>query len=257
MIERWWVEARRQPGPPPRQPDPAHPGQPQARPAGAPAHHHLLPGYLPGARDGGGQREEPEPRHRRRPHRPRRPTGRGGAPGPGLGPRRLLPPPAGGTAALSCTTSTARSATCWPAPGPLGPGRHRVVFRFDRARGTPADRPPWRSTATVVAEAQLPPFTVAAFSATGAGLTCGYEFGPGRRGGLPGPVSRAPPPSTRPPSPSASRSRSTPWSSSSGSWPSSRRAVVGQPAGLRPPAGGPTHRSLLGLSALVAMASDP
>jgi hypothetical protein len=30
----------------------------------------------------------------------------------------------------------------------------------------------------VVAEGPIPTFTVAAFSATGAGLTCGYELGP-------------------------------------------------------------------------------
>ena len=33
MVDRWWAEARAQPGPPPRQPGPAHAGQSQARPA--------------------------------------------------------------------------------------------------------------------------------------------------------------------------------------------------------------------------------
>ncbi len=60
---------------------------------------------------------------------------------------------------------------------PLEPGRHRVVFRFDRQgrAGGPAEL---EVDGLLVAEAQLPLFTVAAFSATGAGLTCGYEFGP-------------------------------------------------------------------------------
>jgi hypothetical protein len=59
----------------------------------------------------------------------------------------------------------------------LGPGRHRVVFRFDREgnAGGPASL---EVDGETVAERQLPLFTVAAFSATGAGLTCGYEFGP-------------------------------------------------------------------------------
>ena len=60
---------------------------------------------------------------------------------------------------------------------PLGPGRHRVVFRFDR-QGNAGGPAALEVDGEVVAEAQFPLFTVAAFSATGAGLTCGYEFGP-------------------------------------------------------------------------------
>ncbi|HLH27412.1 MAG TPA: arylsulfatase [Acidimicrobiales bacterium] len=59
----------------------------------------------------------------------------------------------------------------------LEPGRHRVAYRFERAE-------PGGGVGTisvdgaVVAEADIPTFTVAAFSATGSGLTCGYELGP-------------------------------------------------------------------------------
>ncbi len=59
----------------------------------------------------------------------------------------------------------------------LGPGRHQVVFRFDR-EGNAGGPAALEVDGEVVAEARLPLFTVAAFSATGAGLTCGYEFGP-------------------------------------------------------------------------------
>ncbi len=60
---------------------------------------------------------------------------------------------------------------------PLGSGRHQVVFHFDRDgnAGGPARL---EVDGEVVAETRFPLFTVAAFSATGAGLTCGYEFGP-------------------------------------------------------------------------------
>jgi len=60
---------------------------------------------------------------------------------------------------------------------PLAPGPHRVVFRFDR-QGNAGGQARLEVDGTVVAEAEFPLFTVAAFSATGAGLTCGYEFGP-------------------------------------------------------------------------------
>ncbi len=62
-------------------------------------------------------------------------------------------------------------------PEAVGAGRHRVTFRFER-------REPVGGQATLevdgatVAEGTIPVFTVAAFSATGAGLTCGYELGP-------------------------------------------------------------------------------
>ncbi len=60
---------------------------------------------------------------------------------------------------------------------PVEPGRHRLGFRFERqddgggAASLTVDD-------AVVAEGHIPRFTVAAFSATGAGLTCGYELGP-------------------------------------------------------------------------------
>ena len=60
---------------------------------------------------------------------------------------------------------------------PVGPGRHRVVFRFAR-EGDAGGPAALEVDGTAVAETRLPHFTVAAFSATGAGLTCGYEFGP-------------------------------------------------------------------------------
>ena len=63
------------------------------------------------------------------------------------------------------------------APEALGPGRHRLTFRFERLE-------PVGGVATLevdgteVGRGSIPAFTVAAFSATGAGLTCGYEVGP-------------------------------------------------------------------------------
>ncbi|MGD0311896.1 MAG: arylsulfatase [Acidimicrobiales bacterium] len=60
---------------------------------------------------------------------------------------------------------------------PVPPGRHRLTFRFDRV-GTAGGPAVLEVDGEVAAEGHLPLFTVAAFSATGAGLTCGYEFGP-------------------------------------------------------------------------------
>jgi arylsulfatase len=60
---------------------------------------------------------------------------------------------------------------------PVPPGRHRIEFRFERGNrggGTAA----LIVDGTTEAEGSIPRFTVAAFSATGAGLTCGYELGP-------------------------------------------------------------------------------
>jgi arylsulfatase A-like enzyme len=60
---------------------------------------------------------------------------------------------------------------------PLSPGRHRLSYRFELAEqggGTGTIS----VDGTMVAEATIPTFTVAAFSATGSGLTCGYEMGP-------------------------------------------------------------------------------
>jgi arylsulfatase len=60
---------------------------------------------------------------------------------------------------------------------PLSAGHHQVVFHFAREgdAGGPARL---EVDGETVAETRFPLFTVAAFSATGAGLTCGYEFGP-------------------------------------------------------------------------------
>ena len=83
-----------------------------------------------------------------------------------------------GTAACgTCTTSTARSAT-WSRP-PTGATRSAppgLPVRPPRQRGR--DRRPSRSTGRWWPRGRSPRFTVAAFSATGAGLTCGYELGP-------------------------------------------------------------------------------
>jgi arylsulfatase len=60
---------------------------------------------------------------------------------------------------------------------PVPPGRHSLVYRFDRhdnGGGTGS----LEVDGAVVAEGPIPRFTVAAFSATGAGLSCGYELGP-------------------------------------------------------------------------------
>jgi arylsulfatase len=59
----------------------------------------------------------------------------------------------------------------------LPPGPHSVVFHFDR-QGNAGGPARLEVDGEIVAEAEFPLFTVAAFSATGAGLTCGYEFGP-------------------------------------------------------------------------------
>jgi len=56
-------------------------------------------------------------------------------------------------------------------------GRHRLGFRFDR-HDDGGGAATLSVDDAVVAEGNIPRFTVAAFSATGAGLTCGYEVGP-------------------------------------------------------------------------------
>ena len=63
------------------------------------------------------------------------------------------------------------------APDPVGPGRHRLTFRFDRQEPSGGSAV-LEVDGTEVARGLLPVFTVAAFSATGAGLSCGYEVGP-------------------------------------------------------------------------------
>ena len=60
---------------------------------------------------------------------------------------------------------------------PSGRAATGSAFRFERqddGRGAAS----LEVDGAVVAEGQIPRFTVAAFSATGAGLTCGYELGP-------------------------------------------------------------------------------
>jgi arylsulfatase len=61
--------------------------------------------------------------------------------------------------------------------GAVPAGRHRLGFRFDR-REDGGGSAVLELDGTVVAEGDIPRFTVGAFSATGAGLTCGYELGP-------------------------------------------------------------------------------
>ena len=57
------------------------------------------------------------------------------------------------------------------------PGRHRLSFRFERdeKQGGSATL---HVNGTVVGQGVIPTFTIAAFSATGIGMTCGYELGP-------------------------------------------------------------------------------
>jgi arylsulfatase len=59
----------------------------------------------------------------------------------------------------------------------VGAGRHRLTFRFDRLEPV-GGRAVLEVDGQLVGEGVIPVFTVAAFSATGAGMTCGYEVGP-------------------------------------------------------------------------------
>ncbi|HZQ86378.1 MAG TPA: arylsulfatase [Acidimicrobiales bacterium] len=63
------------------------------------------------------------------------------------------------------------------APEALAPGRHDLVFAFDKDDG-PGGRAELRIDGTPVAEQQLPAFTPSAYNGVGVGLTCGYEWGP-------------------------------------------------------------------------------
>ena len=166
-----------QPGPAPRQPGAAHDRQPEAGLATAPPDHHLLPGRVAGSRDGGRQRQEPGPRHRGRCDRPTRCTARGGAAGPGLGARWLLPPPPGRMPAVRAQPLRQGAPRGRGRAHRSNPGRHRLGFRFEREEGG-GGTGLLTVDGAVVAEGPIPRFTVAAFSATGAGLTCGYELGP-------------------------------------------------------------------------------
>ena len=68
------------------------------------------------------------------------------------------------------------------APNPVKSGRHRLIYRFDHESSGGSAGQGGSSTLEVdgdmVAQGLIPTFTVAAFSATGAGMTCGYELGP-------------------------------------------------------------------------------
>ena len=63
------------------------------------------------------------------------------------------------------------------APGPVGAGRHRMTYRFERNEDS-GGLGVLEIDGRMVAEGRIPLFTVAAFSATNAGMTCGYEMGP-------------------------------------------------------------------------------
>ncbi len=60
---------------------------------------------------------------------------------------------------------------------PLEAGPHRLAFRFERQEDG-GGRAVLEVDGVVAGAGPIPSFTVAAFSATGAGLTCGYEVGP-------------------------------------------------------------------------------
>ena len=60
---------------------------------------------------------------------------------------------------------------------PVAAGRHRLGFRFEREEGGGGPAVAHRRRGGG-GRGAIPTFTVAAFSATGAGLTCGYELGP-------------------------------------------------------------------------------
>ncbi len=63
------------------------------------------------------------------------------------------------------------------APGPLAPGRHTVGFSFEKDDG-PGGKGALHCDGAVVAEGMIERFTPAGFNGVGAGLTCGYEWGP-------------------------------------------------------------------------------
>jgi hypothetical protein len=60
----------------------------------------------------------------------------------------------------------------------LAPGRHVVTYRFERDEKKGGGTGAIEVDGTVVAEGVIPVFTIGAFSATGGGLSCGYECGP-------------------------------------------------------------------------------
>jgi arylsulfatase len=60
---------------------------------------------------------------------------------------------------------------------PVAPGRHRLTYRFERDEGQGGSAT-IEVDGGVMGRGPIPTFTIAAFSATGAGMTCGYELGP-------------------------------------------------------------------------------
>ncbi len=62
------------------------------------------------------------------------------------------------------------------APGTVGPGRHSLAYRFELSGA--GGRGALEVDGEEVVHGEIPRFTVMAFSATGAGMTCGYELGP-------------------------------------------------------------------------------
>ncbi len=63
------------------------------------------------------------------------------------------------------------------AAGPIGPGDHHVEFAFDKDEG-PGGTGVLRCDGREVGRGVIPAFTPSGFNGVGAGLTCGYEWGP-------------------------------------------------------------------------------
>jgi arylsulfatase len=61
--------------------------------------------------------------------------------------------------------------------GPVGPGEHRIEFVFAKDEGA-GGAGVLRCDGREVGRGTIPRFTPSAFSGVGAGLTCGYEWGP-------------------------------------------------------------------------------
>jgi arylsulfatase len=59
----------------------------------------------------------------------------------------------------------------------IEPGAHRLAFSFTKTKGF-AGTGRLLVDGRVVGEAEIPHFTPMSFTATGGGLTCGYEMGP-------------------------------------------------------------------------------
>ena len=102
----------------------------------------------------------------------------------------------------------------------LAPGRHEVEFRFEKDDGAGRHRPTLLVDGAAVGTGEVDRFTPVAFNEVGAGLTCGYEWGPAVGGDY-----EAPFPSTArssgPRCGRRGRSCTTPWPRSRPSWPRS------------------------------------